>query len=227
MNFFIGLIIELNTYFNTVILKLLKYVGITVEISILSMILSLVISILLVSGLKNPFFKQITKVYISFFRGTPLLVQLYVLAFGLPNVFPAAAKINIFILALFGLSLNNSAYLSEIIRGSLNGVDKDQLDASLSVGMTKFQTYKEIIFPQTFRIALPSIGNNFVGLIKSSSLIFSIGITEILAEAKLIASVSYNYMGSYMGAALVYWGIVIIIEQIQKRIEKKLEAPYL
>ena len=227
MNFFVKISTDLNIYFNTIIFKLLKYVGITLEISILSMILSLVISILLVSGLKKTFFKNIIKIYISFFRGTPLLVQLYVLAFGLPNMFPIFAKVDIFMLALLGLSLNNSAYLSEIIRGSLNGIDNEQIDACLSVGMTKFQAYKEVIFPQAFRIALPSIGNNFVGLIKSSSLIFSIGITEILAEAKLIASVSYNYMGSYMGAALVYWVIIIIIEQIQKRIEHKLEAPYL
>ncbi|MCC2377289.1 amino acid ABC transporter permease [Bacillus wiedmannii] len=221
------------TYFLESFPQLFKYVYITLGITVVSMIISFVIGIGLAIITKNKtknktkFLYSIARVYISFFRGTPLLVQLFVLYFGLPQIFPTFTVLTAMQATLIGLSLNNAAYLSEIIRGSLNAVESGQMDACLSVGMTNKQAMRQIIFPQAIRVAVPSLGNNFVGLLKESSLSFALGVAEILAQAKMLAAQSYRYMESYLAVAIVYWIITIVISWGQKKLEKKLDAPYL
>ncbi|EJQ68902.1 amino acid ABC transporter permease [Bacillus mycoides] len=217
------------TYFLESFPQLFKYVYITLGITVVSMIISFFIGIglAIITKNKTKFLYPIARVYISFFRGTPLLVQLFVLYFGLPQISPAFTVLTAMQATLIGLSLNNAAYLSEIIRGSLNAVESGQMDACLSVGMTKAQAMRQIIFPQAIRVAVPSLGNNFVGLLKESSLSFALGVAEILAQAKMLAAQSYRYMESYLAVAIVYWIITIVISWGQKRLEKKLDAPYL
>ncbi|MGE7621893.1 amino acid ABC transporter permease [Viridibacillus sp. NPDC096237] len=216
-------------YFLESLPQLLKYVYITLGVSMVSMIISFLISIMLVLIDRNRMkvLYPLSRLYISFFRGTPLLVQLFVLYFGLPQIFPEMAVITSLQAALIGLSLNNAAYLSEILRGSLNGVESNQMDACLSVGMTKMQAMRKVIFPQAIRVAVPALGNNFIGLIKESSLTFVLGLAEILAHAKMLAAESYLYMESYLAVAIIYWGLTIIIGWLQRRLEYRLEVPYL
>ncbi|MBK3494449.1 amino acid ABC transporter permease [Viridibacillus sp. YIM B01967] len=216
-------------YFLESLPQLLKYVYITLGVSVVSMIISFVISIVLVLIDRNrtKVLYPLSRLYISFFRGTPLLVQLFVLYFGLPQIFPEMAVMTSLQAALIGLSLNNAAYLSEILRGSLNGVESNQMDACLSVGMTKLQAMRKVIFPQAIRVAVPSLGNNFIGLIKESSLTFVLGLAEILAHAKMLAAESYLYMESYLAVAVIYWGLTVIIGWLQRRLEYRLEVPYL
>ncbi|MGE7917799.1 amino acid ABC transporter permease [Viridibacillus sp. NPDC093762] len=216
-------------YFLESLPQLLKYVYITLGVSVVSMIISFFISILLVLIDRNRIkvLYPLSRLYISFFRGTPLLVQLFVLYFGLPQIFPEMAVITSLQAALIGLSLNNAAYLSEILRGSLNGVESNQMDACLSVGMTKMQAMRKVIFPQAIRVAVPALGNNFIGLIKESSLTFVLGLAEILAHAKMLAAESYLYMESYLAVAIIYWGLTVIIGWLQRRLEYRLEVPYL
>ena len=128
---------------------------------------------------------------------------------------------------LIGLSLNNAAYLSEIIRGSLNAVESGQMDACLSVGMTKAQAMRQIIFPQAIRVAVPSLGNNFVGLLKESSLSFALGVAEILAQAKMLAAQIVSLYGKLLSGSDCILIITIVISWGQKKLEKKLDAPYL
>lgn len=215
-------------YFLESLPQLLKYVYITLGVSVVSMIISFCISILLVLIDRNRIkvLYPLSRLYISFFRGTPLLVQLFVLYFGLPQIFPEMAVITSLQAALIGLSLNNAAYLSEILRGSLNGVESNQMDACLSVGMTKMQAMRKVIFPQAIRVAVPALGNNFIGLIKESSLTFVLGLAEILAHAKMLAAESYLYMESYLAVAIIYWGLTVIIGWLQRRLEYRLEVPY-
>ncbi len=211
------------TYFLESFPQLFKYVYITLGITVVSMIISFVIGIglAIITKNKTEFLYSIARVYISFFRGTPLLVQLFVLYFGLPQIFPTFTVLTAMQATLIGLSLNNAAYLSEIIRGSLNAVESGQMDACLSVGMTKAQAMRQIIFPQAIRVAVPSLGNNFVGLLKESSLSFALGVAEILAQAKMLAAQSYRYMESYLAVAIVYWIITIVISWGQKKVRKR------
>ncbi|WP_459500185.1 amino acid ABC transporter permease [Bacillus sp. C1] len=209
--------------------QLFKYVYITLGITVVSMVISFVIGIFLAIITKNKtkILYPIARVYISFFRGTPLLVQLFVLYFGFPQIFPSFTVLTAIQATLIGLSLNNAAYLSEIIRGSLHAVESGQMDACLSVGMTKAQAMQKIIFPQAIRVAVPALGNNFVGLLKESSLSFALGVAEILAQAKMLAAQSYRYMESYLAVAIVYWIITIVVSWMQQKLEKRLDAPYL
>jgi len=153
---------------------LLKYLHVTLSIAILSMIIGLLLSLIveLLRLYKVKVLYPLSKVYVSFFRGTPLLVQLFLLYYGIPQIFPAFRSLTAYNAAVIGLSLNGSAYMAEIIRAAVNSVDKGQLEACLSVGMTKWQGMIGIVFPQAVRVALPSLGNTFVDLIKGSSLAF-------------------------------------------------------
>ncbi|MGR5874245.1 amino acid ABC transporter permease [Bacillus pacificus] len=217
------------TYFLESFPQLFKYVYITLGITVVSMIISFVIGIglAIITKNKTKFLYSIARVYISFFRGTPLLVQLFVLYFGLPQIFPTFTVLTAMQATLIGLSLNNAAYLSEIIRGSLNAVESGQMDACLSVGMTRRKLCDRLSFRKLFGLQVPSLGNNFVGLLKESSLSFALGVAEILAQAKMLAAQSYRYMESYLAVAIVYWIITIVISWGQKKLEKKLDAPYL
>jgi len=207
---------------------LLKYLHVTISIALLSMLLGLLLALIveLIRIYRVPVLYPLSKVYVSFFRGTPLLVQLFLLYYGIPQIFPAFRSLNAYNAAVIGLSLNGSAYMAEILRAAVNSVDKGQLEASLSVGMTKWQGMLRIVFPQATRVALPSLGNAFVDLIKGSSLAFVMGVSEILAKAQMSAAANYRFFESYLAVALLYWIMIIFFTHIQKLLEIKLNRAY-
>jgi amino acid ABC transporter membrane protein, PAAT family (TC 3.A.1.3.-) len=211
-----------------VIPSLIKYIHVTIGIAAIAMVFGLVLSIVmtLVRIYKIRVLYEFTTVYISFFRGTPLLVQLFLLYYGLPQIFPVFKNMTSFTAAYIGLSLNCSAYLTEIIRGAISSVDKGQMEAALSVGMSHLQGMRRIILPQAARVALPGIGNTFVDLIKGSSLAFTLGVTEIMARAQMNAASNYRFFESYMAVALLYWGTVVLLNRGQALLEKKLNKAY-
>ena len=124
------------------------------------------------------------------------------------------------------LGLNEAAFMAETIRGALSSVDKGQYEASLAVGMTESQAMRRIIIPQAIRVAIPSLGNAFIGMVKGTSLGFTIGVVELMAEAKLLATKNYRIMEAYMAALFIYWVLIVILSQLQKLIEKKLNKAY-
>jgi len=208
--------------------RILKYVYVTLGIAMVSMLIGLCIGALLalVRIYKLKGLHSFVKVYVSFFRGTPLLVQLFLLYYGLPQVIPKLAEMNAYTAALVGLSLNSAAYMSEIIRGAIGSIDKGQMEACLSVGMTSWQGMRRIILPQAARVAIPALGNTFISLLKESSLAFTLGVSEMLAQAKMAAAATYRFFESYLVAALIYWIITIGLSYIQERIEEKMNKAY-
>ena len=166
--------------------------------------------------------KQLVEVFISFFRGTPLLVQLFLLYFGLPQLIPSLKGMSAFTAAILGLALNASSYIAESLRGAMEALDKGQMEACISVGMTKIQALRRVLMPQVFRIALPSLGNIFVDNIKGSSLAFTLGVTEILARAQMSAAASYRFFESYIVVAIVYWITIAVFNRLQKVLERKI-----
>ncbi|MDO6707698.1 MULTISPECIES: amino acid ABC transporter permease [unclassified Photobacterium] len=207
---------------------LLKYLGTTMGMAVWGLIFALIIavSLALVRVYRVPVLDQISQVYISFFRGTPLLVQLFLLYYGLPQVMPVLVGLDAFSAAVIGLSLHFAAYMAESIRAAIIGVDHSQREASLSIGMTEMQAMRRIILPQATRVALPSLMNYFIDMIKSTSLAFTLGVAEIMAKAQMEASSSFKFFEAFLAVALIYWGIVVILTRIQNWAEVKLNRAY-
>lgn len=221
MNFDIGYMIE-------ILPQLLVYIPITLYLAIVSMIIAVVIggvlSLILVN--RTPVAVQLSKLYISFFRGTPVLVQLLMIYFGLPQLFPWLNSISAVNAAIIAFSLNTSAYLAEIFRAALTSVDKGQTEAAISTGLTYRQAVWGIVLPQAVRNAVPATGNMFIGLIKNSSLAFTIGVTELLAQGKLLATATLQFFEAYLAVGIIYWGMTILYSWMQKWYEAKINKPY-
>lgn len=156
--------------------------------------------------------------YVSAIRGTPLLVQIYLIYYGLPNVGITLEPVPAGILAL---SLNVGAYLSESLRGALEGVERGQWDAARSLGMSWGQTLRFIVLPQAFRVALPSIGNSAIGLVKDTSLVSVITVTELLRATQEAIAESFQPLPLYIAAAVIYWVLSSVLGLLQGRLERR------
>lgn len=231
-----GKIFDFETVVTT-IPKLLEYLPVTLEITLLSMVFGLILGFLLaiIKINKIPVLAQVVAVFVSFIRGTPLIVQLYLTYTGIPLLLKYYNYTNgtdytinnvpalLFVLVTF--SLNEAAYNSESIRAALQSVDKGQIEAAESLGMTYAQVLRRIVLPEAFVVALPTLGNTLIGLLKGTSLAFVCSVVEITAQAKIIAGANYRYFEVYLALAFVYWMVTIIIEQLIRLVEKKIEVP--
>lgn len=203
----------------------LPALGLTIEISLVSLICTLILSIIIsiiryyrIYGLY-----QVFGLYITFFRATPLVAQLFILYFGLPCVIPALKSMTAFQATVIALTLNTASFMAETLRAALESVDVGQLEACYSMGMTKYQTMMRVVLPQAFVVALPSIGNQFIGIIKGSALGFTVGLADIMAKAKMEAALSIRFFEAYLCVTLIYLVIVIFIEKVQGLLEKKIQ----
>ncbi|WP_034327758.1 amino acid ABC transporter permease [Alkaliphilus transvaalensis] len=208
--------------------RILRTAPLTLGLAFSAMILGLIIAtcLALTRVFKIRVLSTLTRVYISFFRGTPLLVQLFMLYYGVPQIIPSLAKMNAMTAAILGLSLHSAAYMAEIIRGAISSVEKGQMEACLSVGMTPMQAMRRVILPQATRVAVPSLANSFISLIKESSLAFTLGVAEMMAQARMSSAATYKFFENFLVALLIYWGISITIGFLQDRIEIKLNKAY-
>ncbi|MEE2494315.1 amino acid ABC transporter permease [Pseudomonas aeruginosa] len=196
----------------------------TVLFAAVSMVLGLILgfSVAVVRVTKVPVVSQIAAVYVSAFRGTPLLVQIFVLYYGLPSVGIEFTPVTAGILAL---TLNVAAYLSESMRGAILGIDKGQWEGGLSVGLTWGQTLWNIITPQALRLAVPSLSNSLISLIKDTSLISVITVTELMLATKEVIAETFQPLPLYLAAAGIYWLLSALFERVQKALENRLTAP--
>lgn len=218
----------------TEIPELLKYLPMTLEITILSMIFGLTIGLILaiVKIKQIPVLRRITAVFVSFTRGTPIIVQLYLTYYGIPIILKYYNYYNgtnynlndipslLFVLVAF--SLNEAAYNSESIRAAIQSIDKGQIEAAHSLGMTSLQVLRRITIPEAFVVALPTLGNSLIGLLKGTSLAFVCSVVEMTAQGKILAGSNYRYFEVYVSLAIIYWGLTIIIEQVIKFVEKRM-----
>jgi putative amino-acid transport system permease protein len=187
-------------YMFEIVPSILKFVPTTLFLSVVSMFFAIIIGLIvaLIKRSQLPILPQLASLYISLFRGMPTLVQLFIIYYGLPQLFPSMTNLEASQAAIIGLSLKESSYLAEIFRAGLASVDKGQLEAGLSVGMKKVAIYRRIILPQATINALPATGNTFISLIKESSLAFTLGITELFAEGKMIAASTLRFFETYL-----------------------------
>jgi len=221
----------------TQIPRLLEYLPMTLEITILSMIIGIVFGMVLAvfKIRRTPVLYRLTTIFVSFTRGTPLLVQLYITYYGIPIILKYYNYFNgtnynvnsipslLFVLVAF--SLNEAAFNSENIRGAIQSIDKGQLEAAHSLGMTSFQVLRRVIIPEAFVVALPNLGNALIGLLKGTSLAFVCSVVEMTAQGQIIAGNDYRYFEVYISLAIIYWALTILIEQGIRFIEKRISIP--
>jgi L-cystine transport system permease protein len=160
----------------------------------------------------------IVRFYVWLFRGSPLLVQLFVIFYGLPNV---GIVLDPLTAAIIGFSLNVGAYNSEVIRGVIESIPKGQWEAAYSMGMTRAQALRRAILPQAARVALPPLSNSFIALVKDTSLAAVLTVPEIFQAAQRIASVTYEPLILYTEAALIYLVFSSVLSSAQVRLERR------
>ncbi|KZY50815.1 amino acid ABC transporter permease [Sulfitobacter sp. KE29] len=207
---------------------ILGYVPLTLFMAVAGMVFALILASLLAVErvVKVPVLDWFVIVFISFFRGTPLLVQLFLFYFGLPQVLSFLTNISGVTAAIMGLTLHFAAYMAESIRAAIMGVDRSQWEGAQSIGMTQGQMMWRIILPQAARIAAPTLVNYFIDMIKGTSLAFTLGVTEMMGAAQKEAAGSFLYFEAYLVVAMIYWVIVEALSQVQKRLETYLNKAF-
>ncbi len=164
-------------------------------------------------------FALVARFYVWIFRGTPLLVQLFLIFYGLPS---AGIVLDAFTAAVIGFTLNVGAYTSEIIRAVIASVPRGQWEASYSIGMNWFDTMRRTILPQAARTAVPPLSNTFISLVKDTSLAAAITVPELFQQAQRIVAVTYEPLILYIEAALIYLLLSSVLSSLQARLEKRL-----
>lgn len=190
---------------------------VTVKITCGAFVLALLIGFA-VGALRaeSPLWRRITAPYVEFFRGTPLLIQLFFLYYGLPSI---GINLSGAVAAYLGLGLNGGAYISEIVRGALAGVDEGQMEAAVSTGLNRYQAMRHIILPQALRTAVPPLVNSFSALLKESSLVSVLAITELTRIGQLVYTRTFRPFEIYLAVALVYFVMSYAVSRLSKRLE--------
>ena len=195
----------------------------TISISLASIFISLVLGFLVaLLGFSNEkFLRIINRIYIEFFRAIPLLVLLLWIYYGLPVVF--GLTVGAFVAGVISLSLSDSAFEAEIFRAGIQSISLGQKDAAKSIGLNKFQEMKLIIFPQAVRVILPAIGNQFVYVLKMSSLVSIVGLADLTRKANELVVTVYRPLEIYSFLVLEYLLLIVIISYLIRKLESKLK----
>ena len=204
-----------------------KGIPTTVWVSIVAIVLgaALVLLLALCSQTKNKALRVISKVYVDVVRGTPMLVQALIMAYGVPQLLQSSGTDfkwpNLVIPAVIVCGLNSAAYLSEVIRSGIQAIDKGQMEAARSLGMSRGMAMRLIIIPQAIRIILPAFANEFVTLIKETSVLGYVGVVEILRRGQLWNASSFETFPAYIGVALAYMLLTIPLSKAINGYERK------
>ena len=199
----------------------LQGLKVTLPLTAVSFFFALIISVIvaMIQYADIPVLKQICRFYIWMIRGTPLLVQLYVIFYGLPSV---GIYLDAWTAAIFVLSFNEGAYMAETVRGALESIPVGQVEAGQCVGLSYLQIMWHIVLPQAFKVAFPSLSNSLIGLLKETSLATTITITEMIRQAQIINSRYYETLGLYCEVAIIYLAFCTVLTWIQRAAEKRL-----
>ena len=204
--------------------KLLKAgIEITIPLTVISFALALIIAVIvaLIQYAKIRGLRQLCRFYIWFVRGTPLLVQLYIVFYGLPSV---GIMLDAFPAAILVFGFNEGAYMAESIRGTLEGVNVGQLEAGYCVGMSYGKIMWHVVLPQALRMAFPALSNSLISMLKGTSMAATITVVEMFRQAQVINGRVYESLGLYVEVALIYLAFCTILTWIQRKGEKRLAS---
>ncbi|WNC13414.1 amino acid ABC transporter permease [Brevibacillus brevis] len=194
----------------------------SITLAIASFFIGLIIAVFTalarISGIKV--LSAIARIYVSIVRGTPLLVQLFIIFFGLPSI---GIMIDPIPSAIIGFSLSVGAYSSEIVRAAILSIPKGQWEAAYSIGMSYRQALQRVVLPQAARVSIPPLSNSFISLVKDTSLAAAILVPEMFRKAQEIVASTYEPLLVYSEAALIYWVICFVLSIIQDRLENRLD----
>jgi len=196
----------------------------TIEVTACSLVLGCVLGLLVGIGRLAPQRRVVYGIctaYLTFIRGTPLLVQLFILFFGLPQF---GIMLPAFACGVLGLGVYSGAYVSEIVRGSIQSVDRGQMEAARSLGMPYRMAMRKVILPQAFVRMIPPLGNEFIALIKNSALVSLLTINDLMHEGEKIISVSYRSLEVYIAIAFIYLILTSATSLVLRKTEKSLRA---
>nr|WP_207197763.1 amino acid ABC transporter permease [Azospirillum baldaniorum] len=202
--------------------ELLKGTVVTIEVTAAAFLLSAVLGLLVGIIRLNPARRVlygIASAYVAFIRGTPLLVQLFLLFFGLPQfgiLLPAM------LCGVIGLGIYSGSYVSEVVRGAIQSIDRGQMEAARSLGMSYREAMWEVVLPQAFRRMLPPLGNETIALIKNSALVSLLTIDDVMREGQRIISTSFRALEVYIAVALIYFVLTNAATWILRQIEKRM-----
>lgn len=200
--------------------SLMKGAVLTIELTAVAVFAGLILGLFLALGRlsKNKIIDKGCWVYIWFFRGTPLLLQVYFIYYALPNY--ASITLDPLPAAFIALSLNSGAYLAEIIRAAIQSIDKGQLEAAKALGLNHRQAMMRVIIPQSYRRLIPPVGNEFIAILKDTSLVSAIAITELMRTASVYANSTGDY-SIYLPTALIYLALTTLFTFVFEKLEKK------
>jgi polar amino acid transport system permease protein len=196
-------------------------VGLTILVSAVSIVFATALALIGAMGRtsRNAFISAVASLYVSLVRGTPLIVQIYFIYLALPQVgivLPAVPA------GIIALSFNYGAYMTEIFRAGIQAVPRGQREAAQSLGLTERLVMRRIVLPQAFRIVIPAIGNDFVAMLKDSSLVSILAVEEILFRAQLVGRQNFRSLETLIIAAGLYWILTIVFSYFQERLERRM-----
>lgn len=210
-------------------IKLLPAIDITLIIVASSIVIGLGIGfIIAIPQLYNiPILKQLSQIYLSFFRGTPVLIQLFLFYYGLPEILKLFAidtsKVPALYFVILTYSLHSGAFMSEMIRAAITAVDRGQVEAAYAIGMTGPQAFIRIMLPQALAIALPVFANLVIANLKDTSLAFTLGIMELTGKSQTLAVMSRHFIETYLSLAIIYFIISFVLEKLFRLLERRLQ----
>ncbi len=200
---------------------LLVGAGVTLKITAISVGLGLLFGLFIgIAQISRvAIFRIPAKIYVDFLRGTPLLLQIFMIDFALPMLI--GTRIDPFIAAIVACSINSSAYIAEIFRGGILSIDKGQMEAGRSLGLNGAQTMRFVVIPQAFKRIIPPLGNEFIAMLKDSSLVSVIGFEELTRQGQLIIASTYGAMEIWTAVALIYLALTFPITRLVAYLEKR------
>ena len=222
--------------------KMIKWIPTFIDGMIVTVVLSLMTVFLgSIIGLVATFLQQsqkkslkaVTNIYTQVIRGTPLLVQLYIWLYGLPligislPILPFLGDVygsREFLTAVVALSINSGAYICELLRGGLESIDKGQMEAGRSLGLSRKETMKSVIIPQAIRVVLPGLGNEFIAMIKESSIVSVVGIFDVMYTSNIVKAATYSIFEPLIIVAIIYFFLTYSLTGIMKQLEKRLSV---
>lgn len=193
----------------------------TIEITVLSVAIGIVIGLFVGIGRISRYklIRFLSAVYVDFLRGTPLLVQIFLIYFALPVI--TGVKMNPFVAAVAACSINSGAYVAEIFRAGIQSIDEGQMEAGRSLGLSWVQTMRYIIIPQAFKRVIPPLGNEFIALLKDSSLVSVIGFEELTRRGQLVIARTYASVEIWMCVAIIYLVMTLSISRFVAYLERR------
>lgn len=220
----------------TAFTQLLSVIPTTLLITAVSVVCGLIIgtAVALIRTFRVPVLAPIAAGYVTFIRGTPMLTHLLLIYFGLPIAVDAlaaqfgwgfrSASIPMIAFAFIAFSITAGGYASEVVRSGLLAVNRGQMEAAHSVGMTTAQALRRIVIPQAFAASLPNLSNLVVGMLHASTLAFTVSVVEVTAKAQIVASTNWKFFDAYLAAALIYWGLTLLVERASGLVERRINV---